>query len=580
MRGIMVRNPAYIAILIALGLPLIYQSESVDAASLDKPTPFDKPVYQPVRVDEASLNNPTLPPRHTRTIEPGIVRTIPEVVEGEFLVRYRDEYLLTTPPLERATRINGIGKSIQRQFPKLQVTVIETYPDLGVQRFRLPKGVPLKEVIQQLKKIPEIQFIEPNYKIFPLFSAPPHDEHWTIDSLHLWGMNRIGMKRAWDVSRADIADNIIVAVIDTGIDFRHPDLRSQMWENPPEAASSAKTNQDDDNNGIRDDIHGVNYCWWTNESPPNPTGTPLDNYDGHGTAVAGVIGAKVSDIPVTYSYVAGVHRKAKLMALKVLCDPREHVDSSVINAVSAIDYAWKHGATVINASWYVAAGTDKISSITGEAPGSQILKEAIARARDHNALFIAAAGNSSSDRDNDLIAIYPANYGRVGSPDYLDNVIAVAATWDVCPGNVPVSTVSGSPNYGKCDNGGSPQEALWEQSHYGLETVSIAAPGWNTYTTMPLSLDPLGVTNPSGTSMAAPYVAGCAALLQAKRATNVANQPFTPKDLKEVLLHTADSAGITGIRDGLRLNCDRALQRERDLADQTIPSYPRNLVVK
>lgn len=552
-----------IAALIIVSLTLIDQSGRVDAAAFDKPTLLP-------------------PPTSTKMIAPGIVRTKPEIVEGELLVRYRDEYLLVTKPSERAHRIHDIEKSLQPKFSKFHITVVETYPNSGIQRLKLPKGVSLKEVIQQLKSISEIQFIEPNYRIFPLFSSPPHDEHWTMDSLHMWGMNKIGMQQAWEVSKTGIGDNVIIAVLDTGIDFRHPDLRAQMWKNPREIASDAKQYEDDDNNGIRDDIHGANYCWWTAESPSNPTGTPLDS-DGHGSAVAGVIGAEVSDSAVNSgaaSYVAGVYRKAKLMALKIICDPSDSVESSVVNAALAIDYAWTHGATVINASWYVATGTNQTSPITGEPAGSQVLRDAIARARDHNVLFITAAGNSSNDRDNDLIAVYPANYGKAGSADYLDNVIAVAAMWDACPGNIPVNTVSRSPNYGKCDDGSLPEEALWEQSHYGLETVRIAAPGWNTYTTMPLSLDSSGITNPSGTSMATPYVAGCAALLQAKRATNYANQLFTPKDLKEVLLRTADRTDIMGIRNGLRLNCDRALQMEIDMADQTIPSFPQNLVVK
>ncbi len=533
------------------------------------------------KAETASPDLPTLP--NGKTIEPGIVRTKPEIVEGEILVRYR-EGLLATKPFERAERIYSLAKLVQNKIPDFHMTVIATYPSLGIQRIGIPQGVPLKRAIQLLEPIPEIQFIEPNYKIYPLFSSPPHDEHWTIDSLHMWGMNRIGMKRAWGASKAGAVDNIIVAVIDTGIAYTHPDLQSQMWTNPSEdPAVGATKYEDDDNNGIRDDIHGVNYCWWTNESPSNPTGTPFDNYSGHGTAVAGVIGAKVSDAPVisgNSSYVAGVHRNAKLMALKIICDPREQVDSTVINAALAIDYAWMHGATVLNASWYVATGTDTISPITGGSPGSQVLRDAIARARDHNALFITAAGNSSDERDNDLISMYPANYGRTGTADYLENVIAVAATWDACPGNRPVNTVAGSQYYGQCDEGSSPQEALWEQSHYGLETVQIAAPGWNTYTTMPLSLDPVGVTNSSGTSMAAPYVSGCAALLQAKLAANRASQPFTPSDLKDVLINSADSIGIAGIRNGLRLNCDKALEAEMAVADQTPPPPPPGLVVR
>jgi len=209
------------------------------------------------------------------------------------------------------------------------------------------------------------------------------------------------------------------------------------------------------------------------------------------------------------------------------------------------------------------------------------LREAIEAARAKNVLFVAAAGNSADQRDNDSISIYPANYGNPVDVNYLDNVIAVAATWDICSNGEPVNS-----NNGNCDNGSTPRETLWEHSHYGNNAVPIAAPGWFTYTLMPTSLDSQGFTVFGGTSMASPHVAGCAALLQAQRAANPALSPYSAKDLKETLLNKADLvAGIDLVGgifsfnvtngNGRRLNCDKALPR-----NTSPPAAPTGLIVR
>jgi subtilisin family serine protease len=488
-------------------------------------------------------------------------------------VRYKEDFIQGQVPADRIRKLRELGDRLAVEH---HVTVLKTFPTLGIQRLKLPPGDSVKNAIQTLKNLDQIKFVEPNYKIYPLFADPPRDKYWKMGPLYLWGMDRIKMQQAWTASQTGIADNIIVAVLDTGIDHTHLDLAANIWNNPGEYGKTQY--EDDDMNGIIDDIHGVNYCWWTDPiyGAVNPTGNPTDNNFGHGTAVAGVIGAVV-DNPNDgdAGYVAGVHRKAKLMALKVLCAPSDPEESTVVNAAAAIDYAWLHGATVLNASWYVATGTGKVSPLTGQATGSEVLREAIARARDHKALFVAAAGNSSAERDNDLISIYPANYGRSDADDYLDNVIAVAATWDMCTDGNPVNFNPSSPLFAHCDNGSTPSEALWEQSHFGLKTVQIAAPGWETYTTMSLSLDPRGITNPSGTSMAAPHVAGCAALLQAKRTANNALAPFSGNELKSILINSADGIGLSGISNGRRLNCSRAF-----IGDQAPPAQPTGLRIQ
>jgi subtilisin family serine protease len=519
------------------------------------------------------------------------VKTEPHVVEGEVLVRYTEKAIKdvpspsllstvlslfkTTGSSERTEKIISLGNDLRKKFP---VTVIATHSSMGVQRLKLPTGVSLQTALKTLQSFSEIEFAEPNYKIYPLFANPPGDKYWVNGPHSLWGMDRIGMKQAWN--ETGIADNIIIAVTDTGIDFGHPDLIDNMWKNPGEYGKAQY--EDDDMNGIVDDVYGVNYCWMTNAANPpiHPTGNP-DDKNSHGTGVAGVIGAFVDNPSTNEGYVAGVHRKAKLMALKVICGPGDPEESKVSSAADAIRYAVEKGATVINASWYVATGTDKISPITGVANGSLVLKQAIEAARARNVLFVAAAGNSSAQRDNDSISIYPANYGNPLDVDYLDNVIAVAATWDICTNDESVNS-----NNGKCDNGSTPRETLWDQSHYGKNAVPIAAPGWFTYTLMPISLNSQGITVFGGTSMASPHVAGCAALLQAQRAANPWVTPYSAKELKELLLNKADLVpgidlvgGIVayGVSNGngRRLNCDKALPR-----NTSPPAAPTGLIVR
>ncbi|MGN6544946.1 MAG: S8 family peptidase, partial [Aureliella sp.] len=208
----------------------------------------------------------------------------------------------------------------------------------------------------------------------------------------LWGMENNGStgladadidaSQAWDYGTSS---SVVVAVIDTGIDYTHPDLQANIWTNTREVAGNGI---DDDGNGYVDDIRGWNFVAGNNN--------PMDD-NGHGTHVSGTIGA-VGNNGIG---VAGVAWNVKLMALKFL-------DSSgsglLSNAVSAIDYARTNGAKIINASW-------------GGGSFSSVLDSAIQRFYNAGGIFVAAAGNDASN--NATVASYPANY---------NNVISVAAS--------------------------------------------------------------------------------------------------------------------------------------------------------
>jgi subtilisin family serine protease len=203
----------------------------------------------------------------------------------------------------------------------------------------------------------------------------------------LWGLPDIDAPEAWS-SFTGNGSEIIVAVIDTGIDYNHEDLKEQMWWNPGEIPGNGV---DDDGNGYVDDVHGANFV--------DNHGDPFDD-NIHGTHCAGTIaGTGSNGIGVTGVSWTGV----KLMALKFL---DRSGSGRTSDAISAVDYAVAHGAKITSNSW-------------GGGGSSSAMRVAIERAEVAGLLFIAAAGNSATN--NDLRPQYPANYP-------VANVVSVAST--------------------------------------------------------------------------------------------------------------------------------------------------------
>jgi subtilisin family serine protease len=213
----------------------------------------------------------------------------------------------------------------------------------------------------------------------------------------LWGMNNTGQSggivdadidapEAWDLQTGTRAT--IVGVIDTGIDYNHPDLAANMWRNPGETPNDGI---DNDGNGFVDDVFGYDFA--------NNDGNPMDD-EGHGTHVAGTIGA-VGNNGIG---VVGVNWNTRLMALKFL---DANGSGSTSNAVRALNYAITMGAHITNNSW------------GGGGPDSN-LATAIARARTSGQIFVAAAGNAGTN--NNTTAFWPSNYSLT-----YDNVVSVAS---------------------------------------------------------------------------------------------------------------------------------------------------------
>lgn len=324
---------------------------------------------------------------------------------------------------------------------------------------KLPPGLLLQNVIQGLQRDSNVEFAEPNW-IYHHF-ATSNDTYYTNGSL--WGMygdqsspaNQYGSQaaEAWAAGNTGSA-TVYVGVIDEGMMYTHADLNGQVWRNGQELADGI----DNDGNGLVDDLRG-----WDFNSNDNTI------YDGtgddHGTHVAGTIGAKGGN----GSGVAGMCWNVRIISAKFLGPS----GGTLSNAVKACDYITniklQKGLNVVatNNSW-------------GGGGYSQSLYDAIDRAKNAEILFVAAAGNGSSN--NDSSPNYPSNYTN-------SNLIAVASI-----------TSSGG---------------LSSFSNWGANSVDLGAPGSSVLSTVPYS-----GTNPSyayysGTSMATPHVTGAAALYAA-----------------------------------------------------------------
>lgn len=317
-----------------------------------------------------------------------------------------------------------------------------------------------------------------------------------------------GAISAWDISTGSPA--AMVAVIDSGADLRHPDLRGNIWRNRGEVAGN---NRDDDRNGWIDDTYGYDFV--------NKDGSPQDD-NGHGTHVAGIVAAVGNNA----TGVAGVAWGSKIVVIKAL----DQAGSGYISTIAkAIDYAiaLKQSGVPIMILNLSLGGTSNSSA----------LYRAVERARNHDLLLVAAAGNQGSN--NDVTPLYPANF-------QLDSVVSVAAV----------------------DGDG----ALASFSNYGASTVHLAAPGTSILST---ALRRTGVEyrRLSGTSMASPHVAGVLALIAA------ANPSLTALQVRAVLLgSTKQLPGLAGVSiTGGMVDAFAAVQQARSV--QALPrifGYVRN----
>lgn len=306
---------------------------------------------------------------------------------------------------------------------------VRSFRFIGAEHWKLDGGNGVEAAVAALEADPRVEYAEPNYVVHAL--RAPNDPLFD----QLWGLRNTGQvlggvsgipdsdtdaDEAWDLFTGSAA--VLVAVLDTGIDYRHPDLAANIWTNPGEIAGNGI---DDDGNGFIDDIHGWDFA--------NNDSDPMDG-SGHGSHVSGTIGG-VADNGIG---IAGVNWNVRMMALKFMNNDGTGTSA---DAISCIEYATMMGVDVMSNSW-------------GNNSRSESMLAAIQAAYDANIFFVAGAGNSGAD--DDVAPFYPSSFDA-------GNVISVMAT-----DNRDRRAV----------------ESDWSSS-FGATTVDIAAPGVRIWSTIP-----------------------------------------------------------------------------------------------
>jgi subtilisin family serine protease len=370
---------------------------------------------------------------------------VPEYVSDEIIVKFRegvDEY---QKDLARF-RVSGTRKKIFKVIHGLEVV-------------KLSRGVSVKEAIDLLRQDPEVLYAEPNY-ILRTTTLTPNDTRFG----EMWGLNNVGQSggtpdadidapEAWDHTTG--SSDVIVAVIDSGVDYNHPDLSANMFRN---TADCNNNGIDDDGNGFVDDCFGIDTR--------NHDSDPMDD-NNHGTHVAGTIGA----VGNNNRGVVGINWNVQIMACKFVNASGSGTTDDAIDCLEYVKTMKDRGFNII-----------ATSNSWGGGDFSQALADAIESQRQSGMLFITAAGNGNFfglGLNNDQTPFYPCNY-------YLPNVICVAST----------TRTDGRSSF----------------SNYGRRTVHIGAPGSEILSTVRGN----SYSSLSGTSMATPHVTGVAALLKAQ----------------------------------------------------------------
>ncbi len=437
-------------------------------------------------------------------------------VPGEVIVKFRGGVARA----HAVRRVAALGGSV------------EAGPHDGFALVTAPPGVSTEEALAAYSRDPAVAFAERNLLRFA--SAVPDDprfpEQWatmnTGQSHPISGMpsaTRAGTSgadidapEAWDTTTGD---GTVVAIMDSGVDVAHPDLAANVWVNQVEADGVAGL--DDDRNGYVDDVNGWDFAD-DDASLFQATGG-FAGYD-HGTHVAGIIGAVANN----GTGVAGVCPGCKLMVLKVF-EPfdtdgdgiKDTMVGDVASALEAFDYAIAMGADVVNGSF---GG----SILTSRAERAKI-KKAIAA----GITMVFASGNENGD--NDLL-VPELDVDRDGDPDLtspaypasydLPGIIAVAASNDMD------QNAYQSACYIQLRTRASPCSF----TNWGRESVDVSAPGVDILSTVPnASYDVF-----DGTSMAAPHVAGMAALVKAH------NPSYSPVQVKNAILNAAEKPSSLG----------------------------------
>lgn len=419
-----------------------------------------------------------------------------------FFIKYKSNVPLTA--IEQKISENKISNTLENRpisLPRFDINYLAK---------GLAKG---DEILGRIVKIHFNEKVEENY-LTNLINQDPDIEYIQVsntyqvdavpnDSLVLqqWALQKIKAFDAWDITQG--ADTVLLAIIDTGIDYNHPDLKNKIYLNSGETGTDINGNDkrfngiDDDGNGFIDDYMGWDFTDRVG-FPFDSTGGDYLNWDndpfdnqGHGTFIAGIAAAETNNL----TGIAGTAPKIKLLNLRAF-DPGGFGEEDDVAA--AILYAVQMKAKVINMSF-------------GDNSFSLVLRDIIQYAYSQNLVLVASAGNSGSNLPH-----YPSGYSEV-----------------ICVGNSTIDdVVASSSNWGS--------------------TIDLVAPGTNILTTSRNG----GYSSINGTSASAPFVSATAALILSK-------QNFLNEEVKQIIKSTSDDIGESGwdLRSGAgRLNIERALR--------------------
>jgi subtilisin family serine protease len=425
------------------------------------------PMAAPVLARDPATDS-TLRPSRPAWDDPATVAT-PSSTASRYIVRYR-------------SGVDALGRRLATTHPG--VTHLERLRGTNLDVVLLSgDGVGTLAALRANPRVASVEVDGQNH----LFDDPTGETYWS----ELWGMHNTGQKIYQGAGPSGTSDvdidepqalgittgssDLVVAVIDDGVDFSHPDLSARAWVNPGESGGGKETNGlDDDHNGYTDDVNGWDFCHEDN--------TVHDfNEDFHGTHVAGTIAASLDG-----AGVVGVAPNVKIMALKFIGAPGCGLDTQ---AIKAIEYAKSFGVHLANASWGEYAKPSSHGALKAAIAGSGML-------------FVAASGNGVPD----------GHGGYKGVNNDATSTPALPASFDL-PNILSVAAI---------DNRG----ALASFSNYGKTTVDISAPGVGILSTLPADAGhSAGWGWLDGTSMAAPHVTGVAALAISQSpdlATNIA----------------------------------------------------------
>lgn len=399
-------------------------------------------------------------------------------------------------------------------FSNSNINIVKSFKSSNSYLIRFDKSLNEEALKREAEKIlgtNGVKNVEVNV-VYHLYGVAPNDTDFSMQ----YGLDNDGQSggtvdadidavEAWEIHTG--SKDVLVGVLDTGIDYNHPDLFENYWSNPGETGldqngqDKRSNGIDDDNNGYVDDWRGWDFI--------NNDNDPLDD-NNHGTHCAGIIGARSNN----GIGISGVNWNVSMVGLKVF-DSEGLTTTDAI--VGAIEYATSIGVDLTSNSW-------------GGGAYSQLIYDAIKKAEENGILFVAAAGNSSQNTDEEII--YPSGYE-------IDNIISVAST--------------------------DHNDNISDFSNYGIRTVDVAAPGTDIYSTV-INDD---YSMMSGTSMAAPHVAGIAALIMG------AYPGISYKEVKARILYNTDmkESLFDKVWTGGRVNAYLSLEKK----DYIAPSKPEDL---